>query len=304
MTISAVIPTKNRPADLLTAVRSLLAQSTRPDQIVIIDQSGHTASREVITCEVARAGVALAYVHDPSIPGLVAAKAASLARAAGELICFFEDDVVLEPDYLREMKQGFVDRPRMMGCSGVISNPPTDSPVYRFVYRIFHRGVFADPRPDVYSAVKRGARDFAESNIINGGLSGWRREVFQTIRLDTANGFHMMEDGEFSIRVSTHFEHSLFINPKARLAHYPSPLNRDDLLNRQHRKVLEYVLFYKKNKAARFSGPLFIWLMQGVLIECLWQCARLRSFVPLRGYLLGAQEGVRRTIVHTEGPAC
>lgn len=304
MTISAVIPTKNRPEDLLAAVRSLLAQSTRPDQLVIIDQSAQPAVRDTITSEAARAGVALTYVHDPSISGLVAAKASSLARASGELICFFEDDVVVEPDYLREMARGFVDRPGMLGCSGVISNPPTESVVYRFVYRLFHRGVFADPRPDVYAAVGRGATDFVESNIINGGLSAWRREVFQTIRFDTVNGFHMMEDGEFSIRVSTHFAHALFINPKARLAHYPSPINRDGLLHRQRRKVLEYVLFYKKNRAARFSGPLFFWLMFGVWLESLAQCVRLRSVVPLQGYIRGALEGGRRTIIRTEGPPC
>mgnify|MGYP000465487560 CR=1 FL=1 len=39
MIISAVIPTKNRPHDLLQAVRSILSQKRLPDQLIIIDQS-------------------------------------------------------------------------------------------------------------------------------------------------------------------------------------------------------------------------------------------------------------------------
>ena len=41
--VSVIIPTKNRAADLVIAVRSLLAQTVRPAQVVVVDQSSDEA---------------------------------------------------------------------------------------------------------------------------------------------------------------------------------------------------------------------------------------------------------------------
>ena len=39
MTLSIVIPTKNRPNELLAMLKSLIIQTHLPDQIIIVDQS-------------------------------------------------------------------------------------------------------------------------------------------------------------------------------------------------------------------------------------------------------------------------
>jgi len=303
VTISAVIPTKNRPADLLTAVQSICRQSRRPDQLIIVDQSADTPGRERVSDETREVGITLSYLHDPAIGGLVAAKAASLDHATGDLICFLEDDVVLDHGYFQEMERGFVDHPEALGCSGVITNPTGIGVVYRLVYDLFHRGVFADPRPRVYARVARGHEVFEASNIINGGLSAWRREVFQEVGFDVHNQFHMMEDAEFSTRVSRHFGRRLFINSRARLLHHPSPANRDGLLLRQERKVTEYILFYKKNRSAPYSHLHFSWLLLGLLMESVTQSARLRTLIPVRGFVRGVSIGARRVIVVPGSPS-
>ena len=304
MTISAVIPTKNRPDDLLVAVRSIVDQVRKPDQLIIVDQSADTVARAAITDEVGRSGIVLSYVHDPSIGGLVEAKAASLNHATGDLVCFLEDDVVLEPAYFEEMARGFVEHPEALGCSGVITNPAQSGLVFRLVYALFHRGVFADPRPHTYAKVAQGHDVFVASNIINGGLSAWRKDVFAHVRFDVLNHFHMMEDAEFSTRVSRRFGACLFINSRARLLHYPSPANRDGLLRRQERKVVEYILFYKKNRSAPYSHLHFGWLLLGLAMESVAQALRLRTLIPVQGFVRGVSAGARRVIIAAESPSC
>jgi glycosyltransferase involved in cell wall biosynthesis len=297
MRIAAVIPTKNRPEDLRKAVESLRDQTRAPEQIVVIDQSDDVRSKEAVTAALSEApGIELAYVHDPSIAGLVAAKAESLAYTKADIICFFEDDVVLEPDYLREIERGFIDRPAMVGCSGVIANPAKIGVLYRTMYRLFHRGVFTDRRPDVYAQVMDGSREFLPSNIINGGLSAWRVGVFDDVRFDVVNGFHMMEDAEFSARVSQRLPESLYINPNARLAHYPSPINRDGEKRGQFRKIREYALFYRKNHAAPFSGPHFLWLLIGLALDAGMRSVRLRDLYPVTGFVEGLKAGLRQPL--------
>lgn len=302
MRITAVIPTKNRPSDLVGAVVSIRDQSRPAEQLVVIDQSDNSVSREAVEAAFAGVqGISLTYVHNPAIPGLVAAKAASLKVATGDLVCFFEDDVVLERDYLAEIEQPFLENPAMMGSSGVITNHYTESAAYRFLYRLFHRGVFTDRRPDVYVTVDDRPGALVPSNIINGGLSAWRREVFEEVQFDVLNPFHMMEDAEFSARASRRFgASSLFINPKARLVHNMSPVNREAAIKAQRRKIFEYVMFYKKNRTADFSFPCFLWLLGGLALHAFYQSARGGSLSPLKAYGEGLAAGVRHRLMMSE----
>ena len=110
--ITAVIPTRNRPDDLAKAVTSILTQTRPPDELIIVDQSPGNESR--IRVESLMSGskrIQLVYIHDPRISGLVEAKSVAAKRAGGDIVCFLEDDVVLEPDYIEQIEQGFVNRP-------------------------------------------------------------------------------------------------------------------------------------------------------------------------------------------------
>jgi len=71
------------------------------DELLVIDQSPDDESQRRVDALFAPAQrTTLVYVHDPRIAGLVAAKQAAVARARGDIVCFLEDDVALDPDYL------------------------------------------------------------------------------------------------------------------------------------------------------------------------------------------------------------
>lgn len=242
----------------------------------------------------AGAGIDLTYVLDPSIRGLVHAKQVAAGRAAGDLICFLEDDEVLEPDYLGEIERGFVDHPEMLGCCGAVTNLPPLPAGYAPLFHLFHRGPFRDPRVGVHGRPAAGGREaLIPSDYLSGGLSCWRREVLQRIPFDVENGFHMLEDVDYSMRAAEAFGPRFFINPNARLEHRMSPVNREVLGPRERRKLREYVLFYRKHAARPAAGPAFAWLLAGLFLESLVQCLRARSLSPLVGYAWGLADGTR-----------
>jgi GT2 family glycosyltransferase len=294
LTLSAVIPTKNRPDDLIKAVESLLSQTRPPEEVLIIDQSEGMASEDAVRSRFDGAvRTRLNYIHDPTISGLVDAKRVGSTRASADIVCFLEDDVILEPDYMAQIESGFLARPDMWGCSGIIVNMARSSLLYIAAQRLFFRGIFRDPRLPLTARALNGASDLMRCDILSGGISSWRREVFDRVQFDVANGFFMFEDMEFSTRVVKAVGPHLYINPRARLEHHASSVNRDRHGTRQHRKLREALIFYKSRAAWRGArrglGLVMVWW----LAEATVQAVRLGSIGPLAGYWTGVVDGIR-----------
>jgi GT2 family glycosyltransferase len=298
LTTAAVIPTRNRPADLAQAVRSIIDQTKPPEELIIVDQSSDDDSKNAVRALcVGNRYTELIYIHDPQIAGLVDAKRVGSARSRSDIVCFLEDDVVLEPNYIAAITSAYIECPAMVGCGGVITNPPASSSLYLAAHRFFFRGIFRDPRPAVFANAELTRDRLIRCDVLSGGVSSWRREVFEKVHFDTRNGLHMFEDMDFATRVVRTFGHHLYVNPLARLAHYGSPLNRDVHGARQRRKVSEAIIFYKKRRD--WSGAT-VGLAMGLtwwFAEAAFQAVKNRSSGPLLGYCRGALDGVRRPVV-------
>lgn len=304
-TISAVIPTKNRPEDLRRAVLSVLSQSRLPEQLLIVDQSESAESRGVVGQLVPQdSAIALVYVLDTSIRGLVDAKRHSLSIATGDLICFLEDDIVLQESYFEEIVKGFDHHPQMLGCCGVVTNVPVQPAGYQAMHRLFHRGIFADKRVEIFGNLSQAGVELIQSDMISGGMSAWKREVFDRVGFDTVNGFHIYEDNDFSTRVARTFGARLYVNPNARLEHHPSARNRSSAGVFQEKKIVAQFTYYKKRRDWPWATLSFAWLMVGQLFEAGYQALTRRSWAPLIGYGKGFVAGMRKKVVFpTESPA-
>lgn len=297
MILSAVIPTKSRPADLERAVASVYGQQRLPDELLIIDQSPDNASRLRIEALTALhpAMPALHYVLEPAIKGLVHAKQVASGIAQSDVVCFLEDDEVLEPGYLAAIERGFLDHPDMLGCCGLVTNLPPLPAGYETLFHLFHRGMFFDRRVGVHGRAQAAGEilPLIPSDYLSGGLSCWRREVLARVPFDIENGFHMLEDVDYSTRAVQTFGAHFYINPNARLDHRMSPVNREVLGQRERRKMREYVLFYRKRAGRPAASLSFAWLLFGLLLESLVQCLRARNASPLTGYFTGIADGYR-----------
>jgi GT2 family glycosyltransferase len=294
--LSAVVPTKNRAEDLTRVIRSVCAQIRPPDEVVIVDQSTNAdAGVSVRSLLEADPRISLTYIHDTSISGLVEAKRVGARRSTREIVCFLEDDVVLEADYVAEIVRGFEQCPDMLGCSGVITNQPSSSRIFVALHGLCFRGIFRDPRVGIFSRAKDTDR-LIVCDVLSGGLSAWRRELFEAVDVDSANGFFMLEDIEFSTRVVRHFGHRLYVNTEARLEHRWSPVNRTAQGARQRRKLTEAFVYYKKRRGWPGARVGLLMAMVWWWGEAVLQTARNRSLGPVKGYWRGVADGLRQQL--------
>ncbi len=298
MRVSVVIPTKNRHRELCTALESIAGQSLMPAEVLLIDQSAAPPQDSERARLRAMLGeeTDLRWIHDPSVAGLVHAKSVGAQLALGDIVCFLEDDIVLEQAYVRTIRDAFVRDASLVGASGVVTNSPFGR-TYARLHAIFHRGMFSDPRPLIYATLGDRSDFPIRSHALSGGLSAWRRQTLAEIPFDTANGFHMLEDLDFSTRVHARFGERLAILPGARLEHHFAPAGRASKGDRERRKVIEFITFYRTRPRRAIDLFWLAWLLVGVGMCSAASSMLDVSWTPLAGYVRGLLDGPRRGVV-------
>lgn len=296
--LSAVIPTRCRSRDLIIAIRTIIDQERSPEQLIIVDQTPSLESKDAVDSLLKglESPFELKYIHDPGISGLVEAKACAIEYATGDIVSFLEDDIELFPDYFVQVESFFRNYPHALGCGGVVVEVGCYSSLYRWFFRLIHRGIFFDPRVMLH-AQENSNETPIESRYISGGVSSYRKEVFAEVPFDVVNGFFALEDIELSTRAADHFgDRHFFINPKIRLRHNMSPANRAVMGVVWERKMREFVLFYKKHADKPNSFLHLVILLSGLFAVSTLASLKKLSFSPLIGFFLGVKNGLSKKL--------
>jgi len=137
-----------------------------------------------------------------------------------------------------------------------------------------------------------------QSRYLSGGISCYRRDVFDSVKFDTVNDFFMLEDIDFSTRAADFFgDEYFFISTNMCLDHNMSQINRSQLKMRWQRKLREYITFYKKHSGKPWSLANLIWLLIGLLGESIVSSVLLRNIGPLMGTMVGLYIGIRKRVI-------
>ena len=298
--ISIVIPTLNRPVSLVLAVTSVLEQKHLPDELIIVDQSVDERSYIAVERLYKNFDVTpkLIYLHEPEVSGLPEAKKRGVEVAKGDIISFLEDDVVLHQQYLENSISVFKSNQKVMGCCGVISNIYSGI-LYEYLFKLFHRGIFYDSRLNIgKNRDCQGVGMLLSSRYLSGGISCYRKEVFEKVKFDTVNDFFMLEDIDFSTRAADFFgDEYFFISTNMCLEHNMSQINRMQLKERWQRKLREYITFYKKHCNKRWSLVNLIWLLIGMLGAAFVSSVLAKNIGPLVGTLIGFYDGICKKVI-------
>jgi GT2 family glycosyltransferase len=195
--------------------------------------------------------------------------------AGSDVVYFFDDDVVLEPQYIKEMQRVFAGHTKYVGGSGAITNITPFKRTFRHIVRQFFliqrnysSGNFTSSGMPTHSY---GTTEFKEIEAMSGCCSAYRSWIFNKHRFDEhLVRYAYMEDCDFSKRVSNH--HKLFFNPYAKLVHNQSPLNREKLFDFRSMFSNYYTYLFFKNfypeKKIRIVA--YLWSMTGLLFESLY----------------------------------
>jgi glycosyltransferase involved in cell wall biosynthesis/spore maturation protein CgeB len=112
--ISIVMPTYRRGHRLRTTVDTVLAQTYRHWELIIVDNGGD--------CDVRFADPRIRVHVHAERPSAAHARNLGLRYATGDLVCFFDDDDEMFPDYLERFVTAFRNHPgaKMVRCGMVV----------------------------------------------------------------------------------------------------------------------------------------------------------------------------------------
>lgn len=292
LTSSVIICTRNRINDLCNTLDSLSKQSCQPDQLVIVDSSDEPVkSNQLFTmCWDQETFPQTDLIYCVTKPGLTYQRNRGIEQATGEIIYFFDDDVLLEPDYLAVMQDTFYNNPAYAGGMGSITNmPQKDVGFWRVLKHIFllHRdyshGFFTASGMPTHAY---GLKTFKNVCVLGGCCMAFRASVLKKHGFDeNLSGYAYMEDCDISCRVSR--DAPLFYNPAAQLKHLNSPLARDKIVDNRAMFIKNYRYLFFKNiyPHNRLKIVAHWWSILGLFLEALLQ----RNGRYLRGYIKGLQ---------------
>ncbi len=110
--VSCIITTKDRPALVTCAVKSVLQQSYRNIEVILVDDSAAPGA-----CESAlRLGVSIKYIKNEKPSGACFSRNLGLSEAKGDFIAFLDDDDLWMPEKLEAQLKYAVKHP-LVGCN-------------------------------------------------------------------------------------------------------------------------------------------------------------------------------------------
>lgn len=121
--VTAVVTTIGDRPELSTCLDALLAQTYRPVEVLVVDNSRAGSDRVRRLCGDSTGEIPVSYVHEPRA-GLSHARNAGLAVARGVAIAFTDDDVVVDTDWLGWLVVGLRAGDTVAASTGLIL--PTD----------------------------------------------------------------------------------------------------------------------------------------------------------------------------------
>jgi GT2 family glycosyltransferase len=247
MKFSLIICTYKRPKPLLKLLQSVQEQTIYPNQILIIDGSTNKETEVILNENPFRN---LNYFSvPPEHRGLTKQRNYGIERVGNEMeiVCFLDDDTVLEIDYFEQLLKTYQIYPEALGAGGYIIDEskcefvgnnyiPKSEEFYfdgwkrkdgsRFVLRK-KLGLDSDCPPGFSSLYSHGrsvgflppSGKIYEVEQLMGGVSSFRKIIFETLKFSTYfEGYGLYEDADFTLRVAK--TGKLYVNTSAKLNHY------------------------------------------------------------------------------------
>jgi GT2 family glycosyltransferase len=242
-----------RPQPLLNLLQSVQGQTIYPDEILIIDGSDNKDT-EFILKENPFENSKYFRVSS-ECTGLTKQRNFGIERVGNEMevVCFLDDDTVLEKDYFEQLLKTYQMYPEALGVGGYICNETEWEFVGDF-YQVSKKQYYFDgwmrkeslrfvlrkklgldsDCPPGYSSLYSHGRSIGflppsgevyEVEMLMGGVSSFRKKVFKTLRFSTYfEGYGLYEDADFTLQLAKIGK--LYVNTAAKLNHLHNPYGR------------------------------------------------------------------------------
>ncbi len=236
-----------RPLPLLNLLNSVKVQTLYPNDILIIDGSTNNETKAILE---QNSFPDLSYfLVAKEDRGLTKQRNFGVSKVSNdsEVVCFLDDDTILEPTYFEEILRTYNIFPDALGVGGYINNEtkwekaavdykPT---IYDFAYDGWKKkdgsrfvlrkrfGLDSDTKPGFLPEFSNGrsisflppSGKIYEVEQLMGGVSSFKKSVFESFRFSTYfEGYGLYEDADFTLRLSK--TGKLYVNTNAQLGHF------------------------------------------------------------------------------------
>jgi len=289
LTSSVIICTKDREKDLLECVDSIIAQTILPEELIIVDAGKENEINTKLEEKLKKTPLQLKYIQTQ--PGLTRQRNIGVKNSSRDIIFFFDDDVVLDKDYIKNILEIYNSNTEtnvnLGGVSGKMLNfnkPPN------LLIKIFRKIFFLSPNgmlPPGFFDHTLSPHKRSKVRIFSGCNMSYRREVLENFKFDeNLKGYSFMEDVDLSFRVSQRY--TLIQSSDATLVHKFAPTSHDRLRKRVEMEVVNTSYLFKKNMPKSFKNyVLFTWSRLGVFLWMLFMCLRKRNSGWVAGFIQG-----------------
>lgn len=258
MNFSLIICTYNRRKAIEILMNSVAIQSLYPNQIIIVDGSLNQDTK--IYFENSTFQNLDYFLIDDANRGLTKQRNFGISKVnvTSEVVCFLDDDTILNSTYFSEIINTYQKIPDAFGVGGYITNEVCwkkntsdfqNNNKY-FTYDGFHRKedkrfnlrmllcLDSDVPPGFAPMFSHGrslsflppSGKIYEVEQLMGGVSSFKKEVLDTHKFSTYfEGYGLYEDAEFTIRISKFGQ--LYLNTNAQLEHHHDASGRPNQYN-------------------------------------------------------------------------
>lgn len=290
-----IIATRNRPAELLKTVESLVDQTVLPAELCIVDSSDSTPARTQIQSLCTRAGLALDYVN-PAPRGLTVQRNLGLDRTTGDPVFLIDDDVYLAPECHAECLKEFARwGPELGGVRAsaiTASKPPRPAVWWRKLFGIGGWWPEASGRlkPGFWIEGVSESASVRKVDCFVGYFMSFRREVFDHERFDeNLAGYGHKEDIDFTYRVSRRYV--LVQTPKAKCEHFKTQTSRMPAFELQRMNLGNQFYLHRKNMPQDAPHRIALWWgLVGLFFLNIGRAVRYRDHGLVTGWIVGAWE--------------
>ena len=258
MQFSLIICTYMRPESLLKLLESVQKQTIYPNEIIIVDGSTNNETEYILTQNPIRN---LHYfLVDNLDRGLTRQRNFGIKKVSttSEIVCFLDDDTILENNYFEEILKTYKTHPNALGVGGYITNESQWQLIDKKYQRVISEfdydgwkvkegnrfvlrkllGLDSD-KPPGYSTNFSHGRSVGflpptgktyPVELVMGGVSSFKKEILDQYKFSTYfEGYGLYEDADYSIRISKVGQ--LYVNTAARLEHHHAPSGRPNQYN-------------------------------------------------------------------------
>ncbi|NBB95369.1 MAG: glycosyltransferase [Planctomycetes bacterium] len=271
LSVSAILPTHDRPVSLRRCVESILAQTRRPEELIVVND-GRDDLRADLIDDLNASAVSARFLRRDEASS-TASRNAGLGAAAGDVMLLLEDDIVLPPDFIARLVDLYAaDADGVVGGIGpTVREPDTELPSGRLwlaVERALGRGRWGPHHvASRYASLppELAGRLLPVRKLSAGGLS-LRGEVAAAFHFDEMlSGYAWGEDRELTFRIAPH--HALYRAPELVVLHHRQAGGRGDWKARGRAYISNTCHIAQSVAGGAGTGMLAVWDIAATMLQ-------------------------------------